>query len=303
MKDGAFRFSFKEFDKSGKEIKSKEEISGKSLSDGSILFDAIHYTLQDVGTHYYQITEDTDNQISNVLYTAKPVCAKVVVKNEGDGNLSTEVSYARNADIKDFISNNESGKLEKAEFDNKLTEVKIKKITEDGSGLAGAKMAILNKKGKVVFRFTSEVEETVCYGLSKDVEYTLHEVKAPKGYELADDINFKIDENGKVHVINGKKSKKVETVKMTDKKSVNSKKSKDKADGDNDEDDDDDNPEDTLDAHRHKRDNDKDKNNESRTVETGDNSRIALMLVIFIMSGSANVFLLRSKRKERKKQK
>lgn len=300
MKDGAFRFSFKEFDKSGKEIKSKEEIFGKSLSDGSILFDAIHYTLQDVGTHYYQITEDIDNQINNVLYTAKPVCAKVVVKNEGDGNLSTEVSYARNADIKDFISNNESGKLEKAEFVNKLTEVKIKKITEDGSGLAGAKMAILNKKGKVVFRFTSEVKETVCYGLLKDVEYTLHEVKAPKGYELADDINFKIDEKGNVHIFNEKKSKKVETVKMTDKKSVNSKKSKDKADGDNDEDDDDDNPEDTLDAHRHKRDNDKDENNESRTVETGDNSRIALMLVIFIMSGSANAYLLRSKRRNKK---
>ena len=158
----------------------------------------------------------------------------------------------------------------------------------------------------MVFRFTSEVEETVCYGLSKDVEYTLHEVKAPKGYELADDINFKIDENGKVHVINGKKSKKVETVKMTDKKSVDHKKSKDRADGDNDEDDDDDdNPEDTLGARRHKKDEDNDdnENSESRTVETGDNSRMALMLVIFIMSGSANVCLLRSKRKERKKQK
>lgn len=292
MTDGAFKFSVTEYNKSGKKIYSDETVNGKSLKDGSIIFDAIHYTLEDVGTHYYMITEDVDKQIANVIYSAKPVCVKVVVKNVGDGTLSAEATYARCDNIKDFIKNSDNRKLEKASFVNKLTEVKIKKFTESGKVLAGAKMAILNKKGKTVYKFTSEKEETVVYGLSKDVTYTLHEVKAPSGYELADDIDFRIDENGKVYLVGGKKDKKTDVIKMTDKKKH--KKISDDADSDNDKDED--NNEDTRDAHR-------DRNNEERTVETGDHSRMAMMLIIFMLSGMANVYLLTYKRRNRKNNK
>lgn len=77
------------------------------------------------------------------------------------------------------------------------------------SSLAGAKLAIKNEAGEVIHTFTStgepitipkEVFKAVQGGLSY---YTLSEIEAPGGYQIAPDINFAIDSSGKLLQKNG----------------------------------------------------------------------------------------------------
>ena len=78
------------------------------------------------------------------------------------------------------------------------TKVEItKKDLETKEILEGAKLQLLDSEGKVVAEFTSENK---AYEMTKLPvgEYTLHEVKAPKGYNLAEDVKVVIEETGKV---------------------------------------------------------------------------------------------------------
>jgi pilin isopeptide linkage protein len=84
IKEGEFTFTVKENDKT--------VATGKTASGGDIDFDAIKYTLNDVGTHTYVISEDegTDETIS---YSTTSLTVTVIVSDNGDGTLKTEVVY------------------------------------------------------------------------------------------------------------------------------------------------------------------------------------------------------------------
>lgn len=76
------------------------------------------------------------------------------------------------------------------------TVVKIKKVRASNSaGLSGAKLQILDSSGNVVdgCSWTSTTAAKTIKGkLKEGATYTLHEVSAPTGYELADDIKFTV---------------------------------------------------------------------------------------------------------------
>ena len=75
-------------------------------------------------------------------------------------------------------------------YDIQKVKVITTKVDEEGNLLAGAKLQILDANGKVVDEWTSteEAHET----LLPDGEYTLHEVEAPEGYDLAEDKPFTV---------------------------------------------------------------------------------------------------------------
>lgn len=73
--------------------------------------------------------------------------------------------------------------ITKTEFTK--TDVKTRKL------LKGATMQILDEKGKVVKEWVSEDKPTKFEKLPVG-KYILHEAKAPKGYELAKDIQFEV---------------------------------------------------------------------------------------------------------------
>lgn len=73
--------------------------------------------------------------------------------------------------------------ITKTEFTK--TDVKTRKL------LKGATMQILDEKGKVVKEWVSEDKPTKFEKLPVG-KYILHEAKAPKGYELAKDIEFEV---------------------------------------------------------------------------------------------------------------
>lgn len=83
---------------------------------------------------------------------------------------------------------------------DELTQTTIRKVDEKGSLLSGAHLQIIDVNGNVVREFITDGKAYVVEGLEHGT-YTLHEVQAPKGYQLADDIQFTVtDDNGELVV-------------------------------------------------------------------------------------------------------
>ena len=68
--------------------------------------------------------------------------------------------------------------------------VVIKKVDDEGNYLPGATLQILNSDGEVVEEWISTEEDYETF--LPEGEYTLHEVAAPEGYEIAEDQPFSI---------------------------------------------------------------------------------------------------------------
>ena len=84
------------------------------------------------------------------------------------------------------------------------TSVKVSKVdVADGKELAGAKIQILDKNGKVVAEWTSTTEAHEEKGLKTGVTYTLHETVAPQGYDITSDTKFIINEDGTIKRLSG----------------------------------------------------------------------------------------------------
>ncbi len=92
------------------------------------------------------------------------------------------------------------GKLETVRmYDVKTDDVSIsKKDATDKEELPGAELTVTDKNGNVVDKWTSTNEEHLITGLIVGEEYTLTEVIAPNGYELAESITFVIQDNGEM---------------------------------------------------------------------------------------------------------
>ena len=118
---------------------------------------------------------------------------------------------------------NSDGKVQQVYMYDGATEVKVSKKTLTGEGeegLEGARLQILDKDGKAVS--VDGQEFWTSDGTTKTISnlpvgsYTLHEVEAPNGYYVADDINFEITADGEVKVKTGETEEKVDEITMVD---------------------------------------------------------------------------------------
>ena len=80
---------------------------------------------------------------------------------------------------------------------NKPITVEISKQDVYGNELAGAKMQLENSDGKVVEKWTSDGTNHVVTELPAG-DYTLKEIAAPDGYEIASEIKFTVNTDGSV---------------------------------------------------------------------------------------------------------
>lgn len=97
----------------------------------------------------------------------------------------------------------ESGKTIESKFVLSPIKVSIKKTDASGEQvLAGAKLLLKNKEDKAkVLSWTSEEEAKVFEKvLNAGDTYTLSEVTAPSGYEVAEDITFTVEKDGTVSI-------------------------------------------------------------------------------------------------------
>ena len=145
------------------------------------------------GTYYYVVKEADVGERYEKNTTEYRY--KVVVTDDGSGELKKEVSVWKNDD---------ACQDETAEYINKYVEeptsVSISKvdIKDTSKVLEGAEIQILDENGTVVRNWISETVPQEIKDLKAGVKYTLHENLAPTGYDLAADTVFVIGEDGKI---------------------------------------------------------------------------------------------------------
>lgn len=73
------------------------------------------------------------------------------------------------------------------------TKIVVVKVDDNKKAVVGAKLQILDKNKKVIEEWTTDGKDHLIEGkLVVGETYTLHEVSAPEGYELAKDIEFTV---------------------------------------------------------------------------------------------------------------
>ena len=84
-------------------------------------------------------------------------------------------------------------------FKNSKTTTEISKVDIAGKEIPGAQLEVYDKEGSVVDSWISEKNVThIIRGLKRGETYTLRETLAPAGYVKAQNIEFKVKENGTV---------------------------------------------------------------------------------------------------------
>jgi hypothetical protein len=80
-----------------------------------------------------------------------------------------------------------------------FTKLVVKKVDQNGDVVVGAKLQIIAEDGTVVADFLSE--ETMKFERLPEGKYILHEVEAPAGYKLAEDVSFEINGSDEIEVV------------------------------------------------------------------------------------------------------
>ena len=84
----------------------------------------------------------------------------------------------------------------------------------DGKELEGAKLTITDEEGNIIDEWASSKEVHYVTGLEEGKTYTLTEITAPYGYEIAESITFKVTTDKETQIIEMKDKPIVKTIKV-----------------------------------------------------------------------------------------
>lgn len=164
---------------------SKQDFTTKAELPGA------HLVLKDsLGNKVDEWTSTTTPHILNNLKPGKYTLSETIAPN----------GYVLSTETVTFTVNNDGSTLPVVMYNNKKPDnsyVKIsKKDIETGKMLPGAKLVVKDSTGKVIDEWVSTTKAHFIYNL-KEGKYTLVETKAPKGYEIGDEvIEFEIKADG-----------------------------------------------------------------------------------------------------------
>ena len=160
----------------------------KVIGNGDASFGTI--TFDKTGTYTYKVVEKARNN-DNYIYDDTEYTLVYEVTNP-EGLLEVSKSVKKNGFEADNII-----------FTNTLSryDVAIFKADEDKKAIYGATLQIIDSEGNIIKEWMVSKNEINPSIIKLAIgTYTLHEVKAPEGYELADDIEFVVNDDGSVSV-------------------------------------------------------------------------------------------------------
>lgn len=173
VKDEPVRTEFSKTD-----ITSGEEISGARLQiwnqDGELVSE--------------WVTDGTPHRVDRLpsgTYTLREIQAP------------TKQGYVRAEDVSFTVE--ETGEIRRVEMKDDYTKVEISKTDlTTGEELEGAKLQILNPQGELVAEWVTDGTPYRIDYLEPGDGYTLVEIQAPDGYELAEQVMFSVPETGEL---------------------------------------------------------------------------------------------------------
>ena len=166
------------------------------------------------------ITDAGGNEIAKWVTTEEPYYIEMLPIGE---YTLTEVTapggYASAESINFRVE--DTGEIQKVDMKDAPITVEIsKKDIADGEGgneLPGAKLEIKNADGEVIESWTSGQAPHTITMLSPG-RYTLVEITAPNGYEVAENVEFTVEDTGEIQKVTMYDSPKEETVDLTGKR-------------------------------------------------------------------------------------
>lgn len=197
-------------------INSNKEITVDNNADTTIkLIDTVSYEGLTVGKEYTLkgTLHTKDGKVFKV--DDKEVTAQTsFIPETEDGTVDVEFEF----DVKDFTGGqlvvfeklfddqkDEIAKHEDKDDEGQTVDIKrtdnveiSKQDITTKKELEGAKLKVTDKNGNVVDEWTSTKETHMIENLTIGETYTLTEEIAPKNYKVAESVNFKIENNGKV---------------------------------------------------------------------------------------------------------
>ena len=156
------------------------------------------YTFQNLPLGEYTVTETNADMEGYKLTTTYSVDGgKVTATNKETATITITNVYVKTKDV----------------------SVKISKVDADTyEVLGGAHLQVIDPDGKVVAEWDSDKEAYTLTDLKPGVVYTLHETAAPKGYKVADDTTFQLNEDGTIDTANTTTAISDETLLVKDEK-------------------------------------------------------------------------------------
>ncbi len=133
------------------------------------------------------VSDGTAHQLEGILVAGKEYILREVKAPKG---------YLPSADVRFFVPLTQEA--QEAEILNEQTVTEISKQRAGGEELPGAKLELFDDQGVLLESWTSSDKPHIVRGLEPGKTYTLHEDAAPAGYQLAQDIQFTINEDGSV---------------------------------------------------------------------------------------------------------
>ncbi|MCD7717181.1 MAG: hypothetical protein LUI39_12150, partial [Lachnospiraceae bacterium] len=161
---------------------------------GVITFEALDYTLDDVGKTYTYTVSEKSQTGTGYLYDETVYTVTVTITDNGDGTLTAAAVVTGGTAAETAYTDTAMT------FTNDITSVKISKVDATTlEALAGATIQILDKDGNVVDEWISTTKTHETTGLVPGETYTLHETAAPNGYDITADTTFTLNGDGTIN--------------------------------------------------------------------------------------------------------
>ena len=170
--------------------KTEVEISKKDITNGNEL-EGAKLTLF-----------DKDNQVIETWTSAnEPHNIKGLLVGE-EYRLHEDLAplgYVKASDITFTVNN--TTEVQKVEMTDDVIKVEIsKQDIVTGKELPGAKLQIIDESNKVIHEWIT-TEKPHLFEKMPAGQYTLREITAPDGYEVAEDISFTVEETGEIQKV------------------------------------------------------------------------------------------------------
>ena len=157
-------------------------------------------TRPDVVVHLYSSGIGNGIPIINT-YTIKAPATTYSFTTDKDGNPLPAYDYKGRAikySVKEVAIDGYLAEQNGYDLINTMGDIMIRKIDDDTkTALAGATLAILDGSAEIERWVSGSSAHVVDAQLSPGKTYTLREISAPEGYDLADDVTFTAPSNGR----------------------------------------------------------------------------------------------------------